>query len=180
MNRGGRRIKLDEYAALISRAETIYIFGVAEDGKPYIIVQSDRKLKVDRETLGEAKIIAKPPLITIQIKIKQGKIKDKHEILILPESGELKNFLNALLEKKTIYLSLMDGEGFKELYRLIADEKEIEGEYEKAVTFEIPVENVDEIDKTLTLIKIIDKEVMDEINRILEKEQRKNLRKMKI
>ncbi|HDO20077.1 MAG TPA: hypothetical protein ENG81_00935, partial [Candidatus Bathyarchaeota archaeon] len=110
MNRGGRRIKLDEYAALISRAETIYIFGVAEDGKPYIIVQSDRKLKVDRETLGEAKIIAKPPLITIQIKIKQGKIKDKHEILILPESRELKNFLNALLEKKTIYLSLMDGE----------------------------------------------------------------------
>ncbi|HDO20542.1 MAG TPA: hypothetical protein ENG81_03375 [Candidatus Bathyarchaeota archaeon] len=85
-----------------------------------------------------------------------------------------------MLEKKTIYLSLMDGEDFKELYRLIADEKEIEGEYEKAVTFEIPVENVDEIDKTLTLIKIIDKEVMDEINRILEKEQRKNLRKMKI
>ena len=67
----------------------------------------------------------------------------------------MKQVIEAIIKKRMIYLSIMKKKQFNEIYNLIANGENIKRDDYDAVTFEIQVENVEEIERTLKIIDVI-------------------------
>lgn len=173
-------MEIEEYKTIIEQFRTIYVYGIYEDGTPYMILYTNKIFKPKLRSEGYVDILVKAPLIIIEISIKQYRVTENIKVVILPSNQEIKRFVEAIGDKKNILISLTGLEDFREIYRSVADKGVIEDKDYNAVTFEIPVDNVDEMKQLMKLIDIIDRELMKKIEEVLIEKQNRELEELGI
>lgn len=173
-------MEVEEYKTIIEQFRTIYVYGIYEDGTPYMILYTNKIFKPKLRSEGYVDILVKAPLIIIEISIKQYRVTENIKVVILPSNQEIKRFVDAIGDKKNILISLTGLEDFREIYRSVADKGVIEDKDYNAVTFEIPVDNVDEMKQLMKLIDIIDRELMKKIEEVLIEKQNRELEELGI
>lgn len=173
-------MEIEEYKSIIEKYRTIYVYGIYEDGTPYLIIHTEKKFKPRLRSEGYIKITTKPPLIIIEIRLRQYRIMEDINIVVLPLNQEIRRFVDAIGDKKTILLSLTGLEEFREIYKSIVDRGFIEDKDYNAVTFEIPIEDLNELKQLMKIIDIIDREFMRRVEEILIEKQRRELEELGI
>jgi hypothetical protein len=174
------KLSLEDYMNVIREARTIYVYGVYDDGTPYIILHSDKTFKPRVRSEGFAAIHTKPPLVIIEVMLKQYRVEEEFKIAILPSNKEIKEFLKAIVESDRILLSLACKEDFSEIYKMVAEKGVlIEGDY-NAVTFEIPLDNVEELKQLMSVIDIVDKELMNKLEELMTEKQKNEIKDLGI
>lgn len=173
-------MEIEEYKSIIEKYRTIYVYGIYEDGTPYLIIHTEKKFKPRLRSEGYVKITTKPPLVIIEIRLRQYRIMEDINIVVLPLNQEIRRFVDAIGDKKTILLSLTGLEEFREIYKSIVDRGFIEDKDYNAVTFEIPIEDLNELKQLMKIIDIIDREFMRRLEEILIEKQKRELEELRI
>jgi len=173
-------LEIEEYKSIIEKYRTIYVYGIYEDGTPYLIIHTEKKFKPRLRSEGYVKITTKPPLVIIEIRLRQYRIMEDINIVVLPLNQEIRRFVDAIGDKKTILLSLTGLEEFREIYKSIVDRGFIEDKDYNAVTFEIPIEDLNELKQLMKIIDIIDREFMRRLEEILIEKQKRELEELRI
>lgn len=169
-----------DYEEIIKSSKTIYVFGVTEDGTPYLILNSEKRFKPRVRSEGYVKAVAKPPLILMEINVRQYRVKEEIKLVILPMNEEIKRFIKAMEDNGKILLSLTDLETFREVYMSVAEKGFIEEKDYDAITFEIPIEGVNEITQTINIIDIVDKGFIKKVEEALNRRQMEELNELDI
>jgi len=173
-------LEIEEYKSIIEKYRTIYVYGIYEDGTPYLIIHTEKKFKPRLRSEGYVKITTKPPLVIIEIRLRQYRMMEDINIVVLPLNQEIRRFVDAIGDKKTILLSLTGLEDFREIYKSIVDRGFIEDKDYNAVTFEIPIEDLNELKQLMKIIDIIDREFMRRVEEILIEKQKRELEELGI
>jgi len=165
------KLSLEGYMNVIREARTIYVYGIHEDETPYIILHSDKTFKPRVKSEGFVAIRTKPPLVIIEVMLKQHRVREEFKIAILPSNKEIKEFLKAIERSYRILLSLACKEDFSEIYKTVAESGVLMERDYNAVTFEIPLDDVEELKQLMSIIDIIDKELIHKIEEIMIEKQ---------
>ncbi|MEM3886667.1 MAG: hypothetical protein QXO82_06375 [Candidatus Methanomethylicia archaeon] len=173
-------MEIEEYKTIIEQFRTIYVYGIYEDGTPYMILYTNKIFKPRLKSEGYVKTLVKAPLIIIEVSLKQYRVMENIKVVILPSNQEIKRFVEAIGDKGNILISLTEVEDFKDIYMSVAEKGFIEDKDYNAVTFEIPVDDLDEIKQLMKIINIIDRELMKRIEEILIEKQDKELKEIGI
>lgn len=169
-----------EFEKIIRDLKTIYIFGVNVNEDPFIILHSKVKFNVNKPVEAFAKVEVSIPIAIISIKLRQHKKHANLRVLIPPLDEKLRSLVNAMIEKKTLLLSLMKINDFKELYSRVMEGLDISDKEYDAITFEIPVENTAILSSLITSMPFLDERKIRELIRIIERKQDEEIIKIRL
>jgi len=168
----------EDLRSIIEKMRTIYIFGVTDEGHPYIILPTRHRFRVKKPVEALAKVEVEPPLAKLIIRLKQGKIKENINALIFPTSTELRDFTEAIGDVEYILLSLMPPSDFKNLYLKIARDEDVDVEKYRAITFQIPVDGAKSLKILATMAKFMDWRKLSEFEEVVRERQEEEMRSM--
>ena len=168
----------EEFRNMIERMNTIYIFGVTDEGSPYMILPTRQRFRVKKPVEALAKVEVEPPIAKLIIRLKQGKIKENISALIFPTTQELMDFTKAMGESDYMLLSLMPTSDFKDLYLKIARDEEVDVDKYRAITFQIPVEDAKSMKILATMTEFMDWRKLSEFEEAVRERQEEEMRNL--